>query len=479
MTGRIGKPLILSFVSGKGGVGKTMLAVSAANELAHVCPTLVIDLDFFNRGLSGMFVEKGKFADIEPPAFLDHGNPDEWYSKRISDNLYTISFPDVMGVANEMTDSGRIPDLAGALRNWIEEICKALECEAVVLDCHGGPDNLSFASVEISDKCIIVSEPDRVTMYGTLHFLRKVEQQDISLDDLHLVYNKVVDSVGAMFLWRSYDTHLKHYFGKKPLLAAFPLEIYLTKSFENDPLVSENYPGSMLARKTQVMLFDLFKGDRKKFLSRRAATVPPLFRYFRRRFFWRTPKIFSVEFLAALGFALLLLITGLTWLLKDTDFVDWALLQLNSEFTKIAIRGQFKAAFEKTVTVWAAFAATALMLSWTRFLDRQATLYGVKRQFVRGALYLSTMVVLWGVVGYLVLLLLFEEYDGGRDLSFMTIVCLLALSLAVGIWIRQGYRAVRDVKYSNRRIVGMARGVCAFLILGGLGISAALRLPLR
>ena len=58
-----------------------------------------------------MFVEKGKFADIEPPAFLDHGNPDEWYSKRISDNLYTISFPDVMGVANEMTDSGRIPRL--------------------------------------------------------------------------------------------------------------------------------------------------------------------------------------------------------------------------------------------------------------------------------------------------------------------------------------------------------------------------------
>ena len=62
-------PLILAVASGKGGVGKTMLTVACAYELSLGGPTLVIDLDFFNRGLSGLFRGRRDVGLIARPRF--------------------------------------------------------------------------------------------------------------------------------------------------------------------------------------------------------------------------------------------------------------------------------------------------------------------------------------------------------------------------------------------------------------------------
>ena len=74
------KPLIISFVSGKGGVGKTMLAVAFARELSLGSRTLLIDLDFFNRGLTGLMRSGRPVGKVAKPAFLKarEGSNDEW-----------------------------------------------------------------------------------------------------------------------------------------------------------------------------------------------------------------------------------------------------------------------------------------------------------------------------------------------------------------------------------------------------------------
>lgn len=487
-----GCPLILSFVSGKGGVGKTMLAVAAANELAQVCPTLVLDLDLFNRGLSGMFIRSTIEKPIAPPSFLSSANGREWFAAEIANNLYTVSFPDVEHLELGKHAPEHISDLAIDLQNWIVEIATQLNCEAVVLDCHGGPDVLSFASTKIANKTLLVSEPDRVTMFGTLHFLRRLDQLDICQSNVHLVFNKVVDSVGSTFLWRVYNRTLRvDYFADKPLLAAFPLELYLTKSFELNPLVSEDYPQSMLARKTQVMLFDLLHEEKNNFISRRARSVPRLMKNFRRKFFGRPPKLLSLDFLAAIGFVLLLVSSGLSLLRTDYrrellnlgwNVWGWRWRKDADQNRNLELVESLKAKYklieevveywDMLIMVWAVFAAAAVVLSWTRYLDRQATLFSHNRRYFSSGLHLLVTICLWGFVVYFLSTLfgdVLREYksekSGFENAGVVLIVILSAIGIVVTIWLGQAYRAYRDIRYSNRVFVGSARGIFAGAVL--------------
>lgn len=63
-------PVVIALVSGKGGVGKTMLSVAIAKELALSNRTLIIDLDFFNRGLTGLMEDQETMCEIDKPGFL-------------------------------------------------------------------------------------------------------------------------------------------------------------------------------------------------------------------------------------------------------------------------------------------------------------------------------------------------------------------------------------------------------------------------
>jgi cellulose biosynthesis protein BcsQ len=51
-------PHIIAVVSGKGGVSKTVFSANLAAIAATASPTVLVDLDFPNQGLSGLFVEK-------------------------------------------------------------------------------------------------------------------------------------------------------------------------------------------------------------------------------------------------------------------------------------------------------------------------------------------------------------------------------------------------------------------------------------
>ena len=59
-----------------------------------------------------------------------------------------------------------IKELGASLRGLILWICQAHGVGCVVIDAHGGPDPLSFAACEIADHTILVTEPDKVTLYG-------------------------------------------------------------------------------------------------------------------------------------------------------------------------------------------------------------------------------------------------------------------------------------------------------------------------
>lgn len=265
-------PHIIAVVSGKGGVGKTMLAVAVANELARNTRTLIIDLDFFNRGLTGLMGPirtAREICSVPKPDFLfDAGEPgvsedrDPWKIMEVDENLLHIAYDDLTEAEIRKFETMDTAHLRESLGAFVNRAAAACDCQAVVLDCHGGPDNSSFAACLVADHSLLVSEPDRITLFGTLNFLRQIQAAagDVRAD-IRLVFNKVVPAFTTAFLHRFYDHYLKDEFDGKPLLAIYPMEVHLTKEFERTPFLSKVFPTSLLARKTKILLFDLFEGQ--------------------------------------------------------------------------------------------------------------------------------------------------------------------------------------------------------------------------
>src|SRR5262249_26276565 len=93
------KAVLIALVSGKGGVGKTMLSVAVAKELSVSNRTLIVDLDFFNRGLTGLMGSHETKCEIAKPSFLLAGNesePSYWRIVEVSTNLFHIEYDDLL-----------------------------------------------------------------------------------------------------------------------------------------------------------------------------------------------------------------------------------------------------------------------------------------------------------------------------------------------------------------------------------------------
>ena len=229
--------LIVAVVSGKGGVGKTVVSTAISYEFSKTRPTLLIDLDFFNRGLSGLMKGGVEVKEIEPPeafaaqeskppksdvemeeieppeafaaqeskppksdvemeeieppeAFaaqeskppksdveMEEIEPEQnWIITRMGNNIFTLKYSDPSSDLLLKFQSGEIDKLKQYLKELVDDVAMVCKAEVVVLDCHGGPDNTSFAACAIAKYSVLVSEPDPVTFSGTLHFLRQAKK---------------------------------------------------------------------------------------------------------------------------------------------------------------------------------------------------------------------------------------------------------------------------------------------------------------
>jgi cellulose biosynthesis protein BcsQ len=295
--------LIVSFVSGKGGVGKTMLAVAFAKELSFSNRTLIIDLDFFNRGLTGLMGPGIKKCEVNKPAFLleegsqDFQSAEKWSVSQISENFFHLVYPDLVPDEMSRFETIDVHELKESLQAFIEEIRSLCDCDCVVLDCHGGPDSLSFAACLIADYSLLISEPDRITFYGTLNFLRQLKRVGgDQVVNLRLVYNKVVPAFSALFLRTMYNRMMRKHFFEYPLLAVFPLEVYLTKEFEKTPFLTSVYPDSWLAKKTRTLIYDLLSNEYPEKLSQPIQSMPKWMRVYRKYSLGKAMPLLDLNF---------------------------------------------------------------------------------------------------------------------------------------------------------------------------------------
>ena len=260
--------LTVAYVSGKGGVGKTMLALAAAKELAGANRTLIVDLDYFNRGATGLLRGGTRLVtQVAAPRFLQRshaGRPDTmWSLVQGERNLFHVDYPDLTRDEMRVFQSMDPVAMAIDLQEFVARCAAAARCRCVVLDCHGGPDNASFVACLMAHYSLLVSEPDRVTLHGTLNFARQLEAEAGSRPyDLRLVLNRVPTSFSSRHLRQVYDDELRSFFGGADLLAVYPLESAIAKEFDRTPYLTAVYPNALLTRKTQALIYDLLVDSR-------------------------------------------------------------------------------------------------------------------------------------------------------------------------------------------------------------------------
>ena len=84
------KPLVISIVSGKGGVGKTRISISLAKILSKYLKVLLIDFDLHNQGLTHLLDDRKK--NINESSTFDYlCNKNYVKPTKLQENLFFIS----------------------------------------------------------------------------------------------------------------------------------------------------------------------------------------------------------------------------------------------------------------------------------------------------------------------------------------------------------------------------------------------------
>ena len=441
-------PLVIAVVSGKGGVGKTMLAVAIATEMARGCKTLLIDLDFFNRGLTGLFssmAAKSPRRRLDPPEHLVRTvDGSDWMAANVAPNLFVLSYGDVdkaSSSALEATDAGQIAHHLGA---YVAYACEATGCDVAVLDCIGGPDMTSFAACLLARHAILVSEPDKITLYGTLNFLRTLTGLiPDRRPDIRLVFNKVIPAFSARFLYRFYRGLLAKEFAGHELLAIYPMEAHLTKAFEKTPFLTTVYPTSQLAEKTRLLLYDLLFHQAPDMLSPALRAQGRLQRWFHRSYMGRWPQVLDLDFIFRMIALVAIVAFGLPGL------ADWVKAWLPDVVNKALSDNMIGDAGFVGLFLWLILAAS---LKWAHDLDIFFT-YAVRSGSVLNALMGGAALALLyggGSLGIGGLAAVQDAFFSGIFKS-LAVPCIAILASAILFNVR---RATRNMRFDRRFLEG-------------------------
>jgi cellulose biosynthesis protein BcsQ len=322
-----------------------LLAVRAALE------KLLLDLDFFNRGLTGLMRHGKDVGTVRRPSIF--GSQDttgeqpggSWRLLEVAHNLFHIGYPDLSQEEIGNVEAATVADLRSGLTAFLHNVAAESQCEVIVLDCHGGPDHLSFAACQASQYSLLVSEPDKITFYGTLHFVRQLEQStresgSTTKPDLRLVFNKVVPAFSVNYLTRFYNQNIKQLFGERPLLPIFPIELYLTKEFEKTPFLTEAYPYSLLARKMRLLIFGVLKQRHAEKLPKPIRLMPWPSRFYTRFSMGKVPWLLNVNFIMAV-IAIGSVLSYLFTLARDKGLLD-SYVAIGSKVEQLELSLQFQ-----------------------------------------------------------------------------------------------------------------------------------------
>jgi cellulose biosynthesis protein BcsQ len=457
---------IIAVVSGKGGVGKTMLSVAIANELSLSSNTILLDLDFFNRGLTGLFASLKSSSprrSIKPPTFLDNGEVPDWSLAEVNANLFMVYFDDLDKSQIDLVEQRDTGRLANEMLIYVNYLAQEISAKFVVLDCHGGPDSTSYSACAIASRAMLVSEPDQITLHGTLHFLRNLKAQVPSASlDIRLIFSKVVAAFSSTFLFRLYNEYLRREFGGKDLVAIIPLEIDLTKAFEKSPFLTTIYPYSQLAIKTRLALFEMFGHKADVVLPPQIKAMTATERFVAKYYMGRWPRVLDLDYVLK-AIAVYSLVT-----LGGPFLIDMILVKVRGTGMFLPLVVPLWPLWNLAFLLCAYWVLVVMFLNWTRKLDVSFTYYIRTRSIMLAAAAWVTLLGLWSVPSILFGLIIGETLRGtGSQLGGgIPQLVKIVLMVPAGLMVFNTRRGVRNIRFERRYVEGGCRILLSVIVVG-------------
>jgi len=297
-----------------------------------------------------------------------------------------------------------------------------------------------------------VSEPDKITLYGTLNFVRRLNEVIDQKPDIRLVFNKVVPAFSVRFLERFYEEHLKFQFDGRELLAIYPLEIRITKEFEKTPFITTVYPTSQLAEKTRLLLYRLLGYDGASRSSRTSifCRADHLFHWY---YMGRWPRFLDPEFALKIIAIAVLMMFGSQALSSSVERTNNFVLKNLLSF--------LPAPDAEIILFMLIGLAYVTGLNWARNIDVFLTYHFRTHEFVAATvgcglfalICLPAFLLADWAIGRVV-----SQDISGLEWSIPLILVIIPLLLVISYF----KRALRNIFYESRYVEGAFRIAFAF-----------------
>jgi cellulose biosynthesis protein BcsQ len=267
---------IIAFTAGKGGCGKTTLAVNFAyNVYKANKKILLIDFDLANKGSSGVFadiiVKKDCLPSIALTDLLDFENklsPDQCPVYEVKNGYYFLpsSHPGI-DAKSELYEKYELEQIIMLVKGKLQQLISLLKIDCVILDCFCGIDILTTAAICMSSDAIFINEPDIVTFTGTLSLHRHILSQlailtadgTFSSPKIHLIINRLKPEFTIAELNIIYKKNLLIEF-KNGVECHFPYNENIFKNFGKYPFWEDLIPKSLFVDKMKLLSWKIFAG---------------------------------------------------------------------------------------------------------------------------------------------------------------------------------------------------------------------------
>jgi MinD-like ATPase involved in chromosome partitioning or flagellar assembly len=270
--------MIVSFVSGKGGVGKTALAANFVRICSRSVKCLLIDLDLSNQGMTGLLAQFLTPECYNSYKFLHDTDETSQSVLRVSHNLYFLPAFDPGNHDRFAYHTNELdPTTFPALLDKLTRLCDRDEFDLVIIDCHGGLETASLIGFALGDTAVVVTEADVVSFNGTLELIdfyqNRVGDSDpqtkcsspVSLltertrNKLKVSTTFVVNRVTGRFdygtLQSTYKRQMTANFNQvQPNFFFIPNDPFLAESFSEYPFYVDLLPESIFCQKLELLI---------------------------------------------------------------------------------------------------------------------------------------------------------------------------------------------------------------------------------
>lgn len=262
---------IISFVSGKGGTGKTVITSTVGKLLAHEnYRVLLIDWDFATRGLTSYLLPR---EEISNRGVIDILLSDDIYVSlnpvNIEDNLdlipsvsllrNAILYSDIVKFYNMIRDTD-----FNIINNLFKKIINDFgdKYDYIIFDTRSGIEILNLYPVFYSDWFIIISEEDRTSyrIASTLNDAIKNYSEYVGLKNVPIAKGFIINETTTKFTTNMINFLERDVFGLR-CLAVLPFEVKIRRTFARDKDIIVNCKDTIFYNKLKKLALNDFEPE--------------------------------------------------------------------------------------------------------------------------------------------------------------------------------------------------------------------------